>query len=249
MHNTEFLNEKSPAPLKQQVERIASDIWFDSLKESDLNNFQNPWALYELASKTQFRNTAGIELALNNNDMCGTCQACCIELIQSRQHMPAEIFKSDECCLLAWKQEMRENHDEVTEPGPQLDYTITILKPDSDPNAELAIISALSPGEIIASKEVKLSDSDIAFLYTSAYGKDFIDNLLEYMTSGSVKILLLYRPDIGIDQNKLKKAVRLSLETSDPLRNNIHFPDSIHESLAQSTYFFPEESQIYVKQS
>ena len=233
--------------IKKDIETVASSIWCGELMNDSIRNIRQPWSFYEIASKTQFQQSDSILTALQNIDGCETCKACCSELIRSKEHMPSEIFASDECCLLDWKQDMRKDHhsyEEVTER--QLDFTMSILKPGHDSNTRSSLLLA-SDAIIVAEKTVKLTPDDVAFLYTSAYGKDFIEDLIEYMTSDEVEILLLNSPDIGSRQNDIKHQVRSSLRSDSPMNNNLHLPDSFHESLAQLTYFFPEESNLYAR--
>ena len=244
MNSVERLKEG--AGVKQQIESVASGMWCGEIDTDALRQIDNPWALYEIASKTQFRCTDAILNAFSESQ-CDTCSQCCKELIKSKDHMPPEIFLSDSCCLLGWKQKMRENHDFYETPVRQLDFTMTILKPGHDENTRKALSSFVGDEAIIAEKSMTLNSADVAFLYTSAYGQDFMQDLMDYMKSDTVQILLLNMPDIGKGQNDLKRELRTRLSCPDPMRNNVHFPDSFHEALAQSTYFFPEESSLYVR--
>lgn len=244
MNSVEIL-ESRPG-VKQRIEAVASDIWCGKIDADALAQIVNPWALYEVASKTQFRHTDEI-LSIFSNLQCDTCSQYCIKLVESQEHMPPDIFLSDSCCLLEWKLQMRENHDFYKIPTRQLDFTMTILKPDCDKNTRKVLSSLVGDEAIIAEKDIVLDSADIVFLYTSAYGQDFMHNLIDYMKSDTVQVLLLNIPDIGKNQNELKRKIRSHLSCSDPMRNSIHFPDSFHESLAQSTYFFPAESRLYVR--
>lgn len=237
---------KEEVRVKQQIESVASDMWCGEVDTDTLRQIDSPWALYEIASKTQFRYTDEI-LGVFTDSQCDTCSQCCIELIESQEHMPPEIFLSDSCCLLEWKQQMRVNHSFYEAPIRQLDLTMTILKPGRDKNTRRALDSLAGESTIIAEREMMLDPADIAFLYTSAYGQDFMRDLMDYMKSDTVQILLLNIPDIGKHQDELKRNLRSLLDCPDPMRNNVHFPDSFHEALAQATYFFPEESNLYVR--
>jgi len=252
MSNLEYAEFEGQLPqpnVKKDIERTATDIWTGDFTPESLSSFDNPWALHEIASKTHFQDTEHIEeFLMASETMCDDCRTLCLCLIQDKQHMPADVFVKDDCCLLEWKQAMRADHHSDTEnEEPQLDFTITIVKPGAHSDTKDALLSVVGEDAVISSTKKKLTLDDIAFLYTSAYGADFIKNLTEYMTADEVEILLLHTPAIGELQNNLKKQVRRNLQTTDPLRNNIHFPDSFHESLAQSVYFFPELSKVYAR--
>lgn len=246
---SEFLSRDfADRPIKQRLEAIATGIWLDDVDRESLKEITNPWAFYEIASKTQFRRTDDILSELTQlTGLCDRCVGCCRELITAKEHMPVDVFVSDECCLLDWKKEMRQNHDYFENTGPQLDFTIAIIKPNNDPNTLQTLQDVLSEGQIVAAIDKQLTEEDIAFLYTSAYGRQFMQELIGYMTSIPVQVLLLRDNDIGLRQNEMKTQIRLRLTAPDKLHNNIHFPDSFHESLAQSTYFFPKESRIYAR--
>ncbi len=239
---------KETQPIKQQLEAVAEAIWTGRDFEDRIDGMSNPWALYDLASKTFFQDTVEIERALQNNGLCESCSITCLELVRQRQHMPSGVFKSDVHCLLDWKKDMREDHDYSEVDTQQLDYSLTILKPGHDTRSEGVLISTIGRDAIIDVKEVTLTEDAIAFLYTTAYGKDFIEEMTNYMTSGPVRIVLFNRQNIGQELNRTKKIIRAQLNTASPMQNNIHMPDSFHEALAQIAYFFPEHRQLLMRE-
>jgi len=135
---------------------------------------------------------------------------------------------------------MRADHDAPVQSHLKTNRTITIIKPQSDPRTRMVLEEALGRDAIVAERVHTMTEEDVAFLYTTAYGMEFIRDLIRYMTSAESKLLLIEMPGINNMQDALKRFVRRQLLSFGLLRNNIHFPDSISESLAQIEYFFPE---------
>lgn len=228
-------------PLKRRLEEVAAHIWISGRVERDSIEFDNVWSLHELASKTHFRDTYPILDTINKTLSCVSCKDVCSHLIMNREHMPVDLFEAEACCLYNWKVEMRSSHAFVSDHWPLFDRTIAIVKPDSDPATVGTIEEQLGDEAVVEHKEVQLLPQDVAFLYTSAYGMSYVRDLIAYMTSGVSIVLLINKKNIGNVQDAIKKKVRSSTQQKCHLKNNVHFPDSFHESFAQVAYFFGSE--------
>jgi nucleoside diphosphate kinase len=233
-----FLSSPEQPPLKYHLEDVAARVWLGETVLGDVS-FQHAWSLHEIASKTSFVQTEPLLEAVDGTGSCDPCKAICRDLIETERHMPFDIFEEEPCCLYDWKVEMRANHEVVHESWPRFDQTIALVKPDSDPHTLPVIRDHLGEGAILAEESVRLGDRDVAFLYSTAYGRSFIRTLVDYMTSDGITAVLLEAPDIGNRQNDLKKFVRANTLVQNALRNNVHVPDSLHEAFAQRQYFFP----------
>jgi hypothetical protein len=76
------------------------------------------------------------------------------------------------------------------------------------------------------------------FLYSTAYGRDFSNTLLEDYSSAPSEIFLLRGPDVVNIQGTMKDEIRSSLNVTNTRRNCLHMPDTLADTYANIACLF-----------
>ncbi len=117
----------------------------------------------------------------------------------------------------------KDNTVSVWEP---FDYTIMIIKPHVVSAEEERILDQICmDNNIFFYRSITLTLSDIAYLYSTAYGRSFLREQVEYYSSGESEVYLINGNDIVNKQEDMKKCIREFLGATDPRKNYVHFPD------------------------
>lgn len=137
------------------------------------------------------------------------------------------------------------------------DITFSIIKPNSMRTGKAGPILAMineAGFEIVALKMVKLSVLQAQTFYGVHKYKPFFDNLVEFMTSGPVIVMILKhknavesfrkligstdpaKAEPGTIRNKFAVSVRM---------NSIHGSDSDENAAVEANFFFSETEKFY----
>lgn len=131
-----------------------------------------------------------------------------------------------------------------------LERTLAIIKPDIIERHLIgAIISRLEQAQfsIVAMKMVHLNQQQAAGFYAEHEGKPFFENLIAFMTSTPVVVLVLEKENAIADYRELMgktNPVDAHMGTLrrdfalDGSRNSIHGSDSIQSAEREIAYFF-----------
>ncbi|KAL8458727.1 hypothetical protein ACS0TY_036293 [Phlomoides rotata] len=158
-------------------------------------------------------------------------------------------------CLLVFSHGASANVDALKE------KTLAMIKPDGVDGNYVDIIkkTILDSGFSITQEiERKLDDDTVKSFYAEHSSKNFFSNLVRYMTSGPVLIMVLekqnaiadWRAMIGpTDANKAKvthpKSVR-ALCGLNSERNCVHGSDSPQSAAREISFFFKESSSEFI---
>jgi nucleoside-diphosphate kinase len=128
--------------------------------------------------------------------------------------------------------------------------TFSIIKPDAYPRQEQIMQQIISAGfEVIGMKTLWLTPYIARQFYSVHKDKPFFNNLIKFMTSGSIVVLVLkhtnaietYRDLIGdTDPTKSEKGTIRNLYGTAIDKNAIHGADSDANALKEIKFFFPE---------
>lgn len=131
-----------------------------------------------------------------------------------------------------------------------LERTLAIIKPDIVERHLIgAIISRLEQAQfsIVAMKMVHLNQQQAAGFYAEHEGKPFFENLIAFMTSTPVVVLVLEKENAIADYRALMgktNPVEANMGTLrrdfalDGSRNSVHGSDSIQSAEREIAYFF-----------
>merc|ERR1719506_2240261 len=90
------------------------------------------------------------------------------------------------------------------EPSDKVETTLAIIKPDAFHQKQHIIQMAEAAGFQVAHSAVMTLDKQQAFkFYSEHYGKNFFDNLVEFMCSGEVLVLALRKENAVADWRAL----------------------------------------------
>jgi nucleoside-diphosphate kinase len=134
--------------------------------------------------------------------------------------------------------------------------TLTILKPDSVEKKNVGKIIAHLEAEgfeIVAGRKVRLGEPQAKAFYEVHRERPFYADLVKYMTSGPVWVLVLERAEAvphlracmgatdpaKADAGTIRKLYAESIE-----RNAIHGSDSAENAAREIAFFFPEADLI-----
>lgn len=137
------------------------------------------------------------------------------------------------------------------------DYTFAIIKPNAVKNKKIGPILAMineANFRIAAMKMVRLSKAQAESFYSIHKGKSFFDELIEFMISGPVVVLILrhenaveeFRNLIGstdpenADEGTIRKIFAISVQM-----NAIHGSDSAENAKLESGFFFSGFERFY----
>lgn len=136
------------------------------------------------------------------------------------------------------------------------DFTFSIIKPNAVRTGKagpmLALISE-NGFEITAMKMVLMSERQAELFYSIHRGKDFYRELVEFMTSGPVVVMILRRQDAVEEFRKLIGSTDPGKAESGSIRkiygvskkmNAIHGSDSDENAAREANFFFSETERF-----
>ncbi len=130
------------------------------------------------------------------------------------------------------------------------DFTFSIIKPNAVRTGKTGPILAMineSGFEIIAMRMVKLTLSHAESFYSVHKGKPFYESLVEFMTSGSVVVMILKHENAVEQFRKLMGATDPAKAEPGTIRktfgvsvqmNAVHGSDSHENAVIESNFFF-----------
>lgn len=137
------------------------------------------------------------------------------------------------------------------------DFTFSIIKPDAVRTGKTGpILAMINEGgfEIAAMRMVKMTLPQAESFYSAHKGKPFFDELVEFMTSGPVVVMILrhenavdqFRKLIGeTDPNKAEPGtIRKTFAVSVQM-NAVHGSDSVENAIKEADFFFSEIERFY----
>ena len=131
-----------------------------------------------------------------------------------------------------------------------IQQTLSMIKPDAvQRNLIGPIITLIEANNLIVKKMkmIKLSTDDAEKFYIIHKDRDFYSNLIEYMTSGQVVVLVLegdnainiYRDLMGsTNPSEAKEETIRKLYAVDTTRNSVHGSDSPENATIEIDFFF-----------
>jgi nucleoside-diphosphate kinase len=134
--------------------------------------------------------------------------------------------------------------------------TLTIIKPDAFNSGKSGLIIALlekSGFKIIASRVMRLTDTQAAAFYAVHKDRPFFAPLTRFMTSGKCMPMVLERSDavatlrrvIGAtDPAEAEAGTVRKLYAESKERNAIHASDSDENAQREAVFFFPEADLV-----
>jgi len=192
-----------------------------------LPDLRHPWDAWWVAMRSDGR----------GRPAPGTSGACpaCVHLaatVATTAGVPAHSGNEEPACGChrVWAEAMRAPLGQIHLPAPPQRLTLALLKPGAPRRAiRLRLRSMFHE---VHRLERELSDGDCNRLYPDAYGLDFVAQRTEYLTAGSVQVVVLAGDlDAVAYGAALKRAVRADLDAG-ALRNHLHMPDNPAEALA-----------------
>jgi nucleoside-diphosphate kinase len=130
------------------------------------------------------------------------------------------------------------------------DYTFSIIKPDAVRTGKTGpILAMINEGgfEITAMRMVKMTLSHAESFYSVHKGKPFFEDLIEFMTSGPVVVMIL-KHENAVDQfRKLIGATDPAKAEPGTIRrtfavsvqmNAVHGSDSLENAIKEADFFF-----------
>ena len=137
------------------------------------------------------------------------------------------------------------------------DFTFSIVKPDAVRTGKTGPILAMineDGFEIAAMRMVKMTLSQAESFYSVHKGKSFFEELIEFMISGPVVVMILkhenavdeFRKLIGAtDPNKAEPGtIRKTFAVSVQM-NAVHGSDSAENAIKESNFFFSDIERFY----
>ena len=131
-----------------------------------------------------------------------------------------------------------------------IEKTLSIIKPDAVKRSLMGeIIKKIEENDlvIIDIKMLKLSKQESSKFYEIHKDKTFFSNLIDYMTSGKIIVMILegdnavnkYRDLIGsTDPNKAKEGSIRKLYALNTTQNSVHASDSLENAKREIEFFF-----------
>lgn len=137
------------------------------------------------------------------------------------------------------------------------DYTFSIIKPNAIRTGKTGPILAMINErgfEIIAMKLVKITSKQAESFYAVHKGKPFFEDLVEFMTSGPIVVMILrhknaveeFRNLIGstdpvkAEPGTIRKTFAVSLKM-----NAVHGSDSDENAVREANFFFSETERFH----
>ncbi|MFC1403175.1 MULTISPECIES: hypothetical protein [Streptacidiphilus] len=133
-------------------------------------------------------------------------------------------------CHQVWAQAMRAPLTDTGLPAPRQRLTLAMLKPGAPVRAIRSRLRSVLREVHVTTRQLTAADCDR--LYPDAYGASFVAERTDYLTSGSVQVVVLAGgPDAVQAGAVLKRMVRADLGAG-ALVNHLHMPDNPAEALA-----------------
>ena len=137
------------------------------------------------------------------------------------------------------------------------DFTFSIIKPDAVRTGKTGpILAMINEGgfEIAAMRMVNMTIPQAESFYSVHKDKPFFDDLVEFITSGPVVVMILrhenavdqFRKLIGAtDPNKAEPGtIRKTFAVSVQM-NAVHGSDSVENAIKEADFFFSETERFY----
>jgi len=137
------------------------------------------------------------------------------------------------------------------------DFTFSIIKPNAVRTGKTGpILAMINEGgfEITAMKMVRLTRDQAESFYDVHRGKSFFDDLVEFMTSGAVVVMVLKHSNAVEDFRKLIGATDPAKAEPGTIRkifavslqmNAIHGSDSVENAHREAGFFFSETERFW----
>jgi nucleoside-diphosphate kinase len=137
------------------------------------------------------------------------------------------------------------------------DFTFSIIKPNAVRTGKTGpILAMINEGgfEITAMKMVQLTRDQAESFYDVHRGKPFFDDLVEFMTSGAVVVMILKHSNAVEDFRKLIGATDPAKAEPGTIRkifavslqmNAIHGSDSVENAHREAGFFFAETERYW----
>jgi nucleoside-diphosphate kinase len=137
------------------------------------------------------------------------------------------------------------------------DITFSIIKPNAVRTGKTGpILAMINEGgfEIVAMKMVRLTRDQAESFYDVHRGKPFYDDLVEFMTSGQVVVMILKHTNAVEDFRKLIGATDPSKAEPGTIRkifavsvqmNAVHGSDSVENAHREAGFFFSETERFW----
>jgi nucleoside-diphosphate kinase len=132
------------------------------------------------------------------------------------------------------------------------DFTFSIIKPNSVRTGKIGpILAMINEGgfEIVAMKMIRMTQQQAESFYSVHKGKTFFDDLVEFMISGPVVVMILrhvnavdeFRKLIGAtDPNKAEQGTIRKIFAVSVQMNAVHGSDSIENAQKEANFFFSD---------
>ena len=137
------------------------------------------------------------------------------------------------------------------------DFTFSIIKPNAVRTGKTGpILAMINEGgfEIAAMRMVKITIPQAESFYSVHKGKPFFDDLIEFMTSGPVFVMILrhenavdeFRKLIGVtdpsraETGTIRKSFGVSVQM-----NAVHGSDSVENAINEADFFFSGIERFY----
>lgn len=137
------------------------------------------------------------------------------------------------------------------------DFTFSIIKPDAVRTGKTGpILAMINEGgfEIAAMRMVNMTIPQAESFYSVHKGKPFFDDLVEFITSGPVVVMILRHENAidqfrkligGTDPNKAEPGtIRKTFAVSVQM-NAVHGSDSVENAIKEADFFFSEIERFY----
>jgi nucleoside-diphosphate kinase len=133
----------------------------------------------------------------------------------------------------------------------EMEKTLAIIKPDAFMKGNVGNIIAMiekNGFKINALKLVKLCKNEAEGFYYVHKDKPFFKDLINFMTSGPIIVLVLKKDDAvsewrklmgSTDPKKAEKGTIRNLYGTDIEKNAVHGSDSLENAAYEISYFFP----------
>lgn len=244
-------------PQKQIGDAMIAASWESSVLNKPDRPFDDtlerisPWLLYEVGLKTNFRAPGNVvrrdlRAAIESTQSCDGCHSAVLNLIERRAPTSEEQLFSRRRCYVEWKEDMRRKYPVEKIIWPQFDYTVLAVKPNFNDYRGVIEEQLENAGLItLGSYRRTLTPDDVAYLYSTVFGTDFIRRHIKYYTGEASTFYLIQGDDIVNRQATLKRELRAKLPLMKGFRaNGIHLPDSLAETFSNIYYFFDERTLV-----
>jgi UMP-CMP kinase len=136
-----------------------------------------------------------------------------------------------------------------------IESTLAIVKPNAFDRVDEVVTALKEAGFVVAEREVvQLTNARASDFYKEHAGRPFFDDLVTFMTSGSVLALVLRAPDaivrlretVGPTDPAAGSPSSLRARFGESItRNAIHASDSSTSAAREIAFFFPEHAEVH----